>query len=364
MANLTNSSKLIEKIESLEPIEYNAWQWISIGDASINARKWPCPDWRHIPSVSEWNFIETVLFNLWVVKREYSSGWRRNAIRYLHIPMAWYREDTWIGNDGLSIELRAADWYVDFWDISDEEDADIWAGSGINRSTAWWIRPFKDIYETPTSSWTVVVWSFWSNWVFYNQTEWLISVSNWQTWYTMSDKNLWATVVYNNWDTISEANSWYFYQFWNNYWFPWVWNSSTVNVSNTAVDITWYWPNNYYNNDTFVWIPAPGSISTQRWIWDWSDLWWGVSWIITQENVISNTWVLSVNGQTGNVTIASPDMSNYLAKNNTTAFIPSGDYNPSTKKYVDDKSATVMTESEYSQVSNPVTGKIYFIKES
>lgn len=53
-----------------------------------------------------------------------------------------------------------------------------------------------------------------------------------------------------------------------------------------------------------------------------------------------------------------------LEKNNTTAFTPSGDYNPSTKKYVDDKSATVMTESEYSQVSNPVTGKIYFIKES
>ena len=30
------------------------------------------------------------------------------------------------------------------------------------------------------------------------------------------------------------------------------------------------------------------------------------------------------------------DLSNYLAKNNTTAFTPTGDYNPSTKKYVDD----------------------------
>lgn len=30
------------------------------------------------------------------------------------------------------------------------------------------------------------------------------------------------------------------------------------------------------------------------------------------------------------------DLSNYLAKNNTTSFTPSGDYNPATKKYVDD----------------------------
>ena len=34
------------------------------------------------------------------------------------------------------------------------------------------------------------------------------------------------------------------------------------------------------------------------------------------------------------------DMSNYLAKNNTTAFTPTGDYNPATKKYVDDNITT------------------------
>ena len=282
---------------------YNAWQWISIGDISMNARKWPCPEWWHVPSTSEWSFIETVLFNLWVVAREYSSGWRHTAIGYLHIPMAWYRSNTWIGNDGSSIELRASDWFVDFWDISDESDPDISVISRIGHSVGWWIRPFKDTYEAPTSSWTVIVWSLWSNWVFYNQAEWLISVSNWQTWYTMSDKNLWATVVYNNWDTINEANSWYFYQFWNNHWFPWVGNSSTVTVSTTAVDITWYWPNNYYNSDTFVWIVWSQSQEMQWWTWDWSDLWWSVSWTISQDNVISNTWVLSVNGQSGNITI-------------------------------------------------------------
>lgn len=34
------------------------------------------------------------------------------------------------------------------------------------------------------------------------------------------------------------------------------------------------------------------------------------------------------------------DLSNYLAKDNATAFTPNGDYNPATKKYVDDKQTT------------------------
>lgn len=34
--------------------------------------------------------------------------------------------------------------------------------------------------------------------------------------------------------------------------------------------------------------------------------------------------------------IPQPNLSNYLAKNNTTEFTPTGDYNPATKKYVDD----------------------------
>ena len=37
---------------------------------------------------------------------------------------------------------------------------------------------------------------------------------------------------------------------------------------------------------------------------------------------------------------ASVDLSNYLAKNNTTSFTPTGDYNPATKKYVDDNAGT------------------------
>lgn len=48
----------------------------------------------------------------------------------------------------------------------------------------------------------------------------------------------------------------------------------------------------------------------------------------------------------------------------TTPYTPQYDGSPATKKYVDDKAATVMTASEYSQVSTPVSWKIYFIKQS
>lgn len=62
--------------------------------------------------------------------------------------------------------------------------------------------------------------------------------------------------------------------------------------------------------------------------------------ILIQEQNKPDYWVSSISNP---MTIAdftayegSVDLSNYLAKNNTTPFTPSGDYNPATKKYADD----------------------------
>lgn len=99
--------------------------------------------------------------------------------------------------------------------------------------------------------------------------EWLISLSSdGINWVTIADKNLGATQVYNDGDTLSEANCWKFYQWWNNYGFPFSWS---VTTSNGEVDTSWYWPLNYYENSTFI-IPSMD-------IRDWSsnnnpDLWW------------------------------------------------------------------------------------------
>ena len=91
---------------------------------------------------------------------------------------------------------------------------------------------------------------------------------------TIADKNLWATTVWNNWDTLSEANCWKYYQRWNNYWFPFTWS---VTTSSTKVDASSYWPWNYYSRNVFV------TIATSPYSWDSSnnqDLRWWVTWII------------------------------------------------------------------------------------
>ena len=110
-------------------------------------------------------------------------------------------------------------------------------------------------------------------WVFRDVTNWLISISgDWSNWTTISDKNLWATTVFNTWDTLSEANAGKYYQRWNNYGFPFTW---TVTTSSTQVDASTYWPWNYYSSSTFI---KRGSRP-----YDWSsvqndNLRWWVSW--------------------------------------------------------------------------------------
>lgn len=58
---------------------------------------------------------------------------------------------------------------------------------------------------------------------------------------------------------------------------------------------------------------------------------------------------------------ATPDLSNYLAKDNTTSYTPSSDYNPATKKYVDDNASSsgVSTDADNS-LSLGTDNKPYF----
>ena len=112
-------------------------------------------------------------------------------------------------------------------------------------------------------------------WIYHNATKWVISLSSdWTNWITIADKNLWATQVYNDWDTLSESNCGKYYQWWNNYGFPWTWS---VTKSNTVVDASWYWPWNYYSSSTFI----IGSNQGYAYMWDSSyndNLWWWVTW--------------------------------------------------------------------------------------
>ena len=113
-------------------------------------------------------------------------------------------------------------------------------------------------------------------WVYHNAWLWLISLSSdGDTRITIADKNLWATTVYNDGDTLSEANCWKFYQRWNNYWFAFTWPTTT---SSTQVNTNNYWPWNYYSSSTFITTPNASTNwssvnnANLRWWTDWTNI--------------------------------------------------------------------------------------------
>ena len=123
--------------------------------------------------------------------------------------------------------------------------------------------------------------------IYHNATLWLISMSsNWSSWITIADKNLWATTVRNYWDTDTAANAWTMYQRWNNYWFAW---NATLTTTPNKQNVSWYWPSNYYNSSTFVWD------STWNWMsWRWTsnnqDMRWCVTWTNAARKWPCSTW--------------------------------------------------------------------------
>lgn len=106
-------------------------------------------------------------------------------------------------------------------------------------------------------------------WIYHNSDLWLISLSSdGSNWITMADKNLGATQVWNSWDTLSEANCGKYYQWWNNYGFPFTWS---VTTSSSRANVSNYWPWNYYSGSTFI-TSQPRVTAVNR------NLRWWVTW--------------------------------------------------------------------------------------
>ena len=103
--------------------------------------------------------------------------------------------------------------------------------------------------------------------VYHNATLWVISLSSdWTNWITIADKNLWATMVWNRWDAYTASNCWGFFQWGNNYMFPFSWAETT---SSTQVDASTYWPWNYYSNSTFIiWHDDWSSVENNNLRWE------------------------------------------------------------------------------------------------
>ena len=241
------------------------------GGEIINfATQWPSPNGFHVPLNTE----RQAVYDIRAALGGWSSDWT-NFWKALKLPFAGYRS-RWNSN----VNNQGSNGY--YWS-STRYNASIaydlnFNSSGINpqgrdnRSDAFSVRPFKNVPVIPTSSWTKLYWtSIEAGWIFWSSADWLISLSSdWDIWITIQDKNLWATTVWNSWDTLSEANCGKYYQWWNNYWFPFTWS---VTTSSTQVNASSYWPWNYYSSSTFI------TRSSSPYRWDSTDnanLWWWV----------------------------------------------------------------------------------------
>lgn len=233
-------------------------------------KQWPCPDGFHIPTKEEWTQVKVVRDSL--KNASGSVPYAQTFSRDFKMPMGGYRTTT---------GTRSSSDGCFYWSCTNEDGTGAYALELYtyqylfvsNRVTACgcMIRPFRNIPLTPDAFWNVILkWDDWA-WVYYNMSEWLISISgDWETWLTMADKNLWATAVYYDWSSVSDDNCGYLYQWWNNYGFPRTWDISKTSA--TKVDASTYWPWNYYSSDTFI------TVNNTPYNWDKSkntNLWWG-----------------------------------------------------------------------------------------
>lgn len=258
--NWTGSNLTVTRYAD-EPKEIFVWEWTPVDDYS--AMRWPCPEGFHVPSESEWSSLKGMFSTFWISVA--NANWMKT---YLRMPFMWCRLAT-----DASVWYRNSQAY--YWTVSiynGSRGYTVTSGS-LAKGIGCPIRPFKDVPVIPDSTWTTLYdwsWTATGAGVFHNSTLWLISVSSdWTTWITIADKNLWATAVYNN-DTMSQTNCGYYYQRWNNYWFNFDWSLTT---SSTRIDTTDYWPWNYYSSSTFI-----------TYNWNWSsvtnnNLRWWTTWI-------------------------------------------------------------------------------------
>lgn len=244
--------------------------WIPHDDYS--AMQWPCDDGFHIPLKDEWSNLNSILIT--------TFGLANTGVtmkNYLKMPYVWFRHQAsgWISYQWQywfywtsSYKSASSWWSVIFTDSS-------YSSSYYGISFGMSIRPFKNEAVIPDSSWNVLYQGTWTAGIYHNSTQWLISISwDWTNRITISDKNLWATSVYNSWDTLSANNCGWFYQWGNDYMFPFTW---PVTTSSTAVNASTYWPWNYYSSSTFI-TAAPRDNSSN------DNLRWWATWVVQKQD--------------------------------------------------------------------------------
>lgn len=241
--------------------------WFTWTSSGLWSGQWPCPAWYHIGTYNDWSDVQSILRTLYHTWPYYDSPWDipQNILHtyFLKLPYGWKRVYSTSDVDG-----QWDYWYYNLQAYRMGQYGTVLWGTNIDdtKPSDWWFaRPFLDTPVEPDSTWVrmwLVAWSYW------NQSLWLISfTADGYTWYTMSDKNLWANTVYNTWDQLTQNNCGLYYQWGNNYWF----SMQDQTLYNTQVDVTWYGVGNYYSNSEFHSKSRNPYTPTDTNLWGWYD---------------------------------------------------------------------------------------------
>ena len=160
-------------------------------------------------------------------------------------------------------------------DYYDNEAYDGWSDHWhINLSVAnsssdnWWVDIIYASTASVSCNQVVYASDKWT--ITHNYIDKIITLED-NRWYraVISDRNAWATDIFEFWDSLTHEKCWDLFQWWNWNWFDirWGW---TLPGTLQKVCATWYWPQNPYQENLFV----------KDCTWDTcynADLWWWVS---------------------------------------------------------------------------------------
>ena len=168
------------------------------------------PDWFHLWVWREWSSILSSMVYIWALSHADCIG----AFNYLKIPPVWNIDSstgnmTWIwGWATLCTPESWVHWEAwSYWITSRTVSLPINWGYWIiirgSTANGYSIRLISDTVVQPDASWTTLFTSTTSSsgWIYWNQQLWLITIIYGDTLYTISDKNMWATIVY-DYDTM------------------------------------------------------------------------------------------------------------------------------------------------------------------
>ena len=226
-------SDVFVKNSNFSSTNWNLW-WDTTN--TLEARQWPCETWYHVPSSSEF----TTLYNIYIFNWWTSSNWDLFT-HFYKLPIAWFR---------VSYSAETAVWWEwMYWSSTPAPRASIqlhFTSSSIhpNYDLVWWywwtIRPFKNSYVLPDSSWVALVWS----------SEGLPAPSNpggwggalWWWWWWWGDE-LW--IAQEPFDPTSYIIRMYASCYWYSWnlpeWFWYSWYYTDCNINYTWFANTFWW---------------------------------------------------------------------------------------------------------------------------